>query len=49
MCLDKLITPGQVRRRGGLKPKAFREFNEDLSRRDIPIIARRFNAGIVVD
>src|SRR2546422_560851 len=28
---------------------AFRKFDENLSRRDIPIIARRFNAGIVVD
>src|SRR6266516_4866719 len=27
---------------------AFRKFNGRLSRRDVPIIARRFNAGIVV-
>ena len=32
-----------------VKRDAFRKFNGKLSRRDIPIIARRFNAGIGVD
>src|SRR6266699_5450087 len=46
-------SPADVRggfaRRRELNPNAVRKFDESLSRRDIPVIARRFNAGLVVD